>query len=121
MIYHEEKKRFEKEVGFCAFRLTTGLGGTIINPQIIPTFLNFTINNIDIAPIDNILDRVMYSTENGSCINQGFTSYAAKKHSLKHIGVVSNWKWSSLPILHHAKLVHYLIITNNHRPWIANN
>jgi len=91
--YHANPN-IDREKGFCSLKLTLGLGGTILSRQAAELFLDHSKNNIDLNPVDVLIDFTLYYRGEGykTCITENLTSYVLSTGHLIHIGGVSNWK-----------------------------
>ena len=91
--YHQSSA-VDRERGFCSLKLTIGLGGSILTPSVAEMFLNYAKDNIDLNPVDILIDFILYFRGDGykTCITEGLTSYISHLSNLTHIGEVSNWK-----------------------------
>src|SRR3989338_6452408 len=95
--YHSNQNREKPdfENGFCSLKIATGLGGFILTPQSAEMYLKHVKDNIQLEPIDILINFVVYGRESGSsfdtCVKRGLSSYVIRKSQLKHIGGISNW------------------------------
>jgi len=94
--YHANHTQFpEWEKGFCSLKLTVGLGGFLLSREVVPNFIDFSVNNIDVAPIDILILFVVYHDRSLGypiCTHLGLTSYVTRTSFFRHIGSISNWR-----------------------------